>query len=150
MPIRYMITLLLLTLSFNAIALDACFTGAWYDEERVGEGINLEAHEKFTSGFFYGFDKNTKPIWYAMLGDEILTMSVAIVVEDKTFITKEEDVGVAQVVPLADGVIRFRYTLIAEVDEDGDLKLCKGDHCTGDYIYTQLTRPIPCDEASVD
>mgnify|MGYP000620660412 CR=1 FL=1 len=137
---------IMLLVSVNAMALDACMTGSFYDPEQEGFGINVEAHQGFTAAYFYTFDKNLRPIWFVMVGKEVLTMSVTAVVKDNdVFITKELDVGVAEIVPLADGLIRFRYSLIAEYDVDrGALVLCRGDHCEGDYLFRQLTIPIAC------
>ena len=137
----------LLMVSGSAFALPACMTGSYFDPEQAGFGVNIEAYEKITAAYLYTFDKDFRPIWYVMVGDEVLTMSVTYVIDDKVFITREVDVGVAEIIPLADGVIRFRYTLIAEVDPDGGkLSLCRGEHCTGDFVFKQITRPIPCDK----
>ena len=145
---KTLLTILLLMISGSAMALDACLTGSWYDPEQSGFGINIEAHQGFTGAYLYTFDKNLRPIWFVMVGKEVLTMSVTAVVPDNDkFIAKELDVGVAEIIPVAEGLIRFRYSLIAEYDtEKGKLVLCNGDHCDGDYLFTQLTKPIACDK----
>ena len=139
---KILLSTLLILLSTSAMALDANHTGSWLDPEQPGFGINIEAHEGVTAAYFYSFDHYNNPKWWVMVGDEVLTMSVTYVVENKPLvITKEVDVGVAEIIPLAPGVIRFRYTLIAELDE-GEVVLCDGEHCKGDYIFKQLTQPI--------
>ena len=142
---KILLSTLLILLSTSAMALEPCHTGSWLDPEQPGFGINIEAHQGFTAAYLYSFGKYQNPKWWVMVGDEVLTMSVTYVVESEPLvITKEIDVGVAEIVPLAPGVIRFRYTLIAEV-KHGEVILCDGDHCDGDYIFHQLTQPVACE-----
>jgi len=144
---KLLLILTLFLLSTTAQALDPCMTGSWYDPEQSGFGVNIEAHDVYTASYLYTFDGDSRPVWYVMLGDKILTMSVAYVLDDDDFITKEVEVGVAEIIPITDGVIRFRYSLIAEVDPDGGgVRICRGDHCDGDYIFKQLTRPLECEK----
>ena len=61
------------------MALDACYTGSWYDTQRDGEGINIEVLEELTVAYFYTFDKNDNQAWFTLLGDKILTMHQTVI-----------------------------------------------------------------------
>lgn len=144
---KILLSTLLILLSTSAMALPDNFTGSWFDPEQPGFGINVDPNSGDTVAYFYSHDHYNRPIWWVMVGDEVLTMSVTYVIENgPPKILKEIDVGVAEIIPLAHGIIRFRYTLIAEVDPyTGDLSLCDGPHCDGDYIFQQGTQPVVCE-----
>jgi len=137
----------LLMVSGSAFALDACLTGAFHDKERVGEGIQMEfLNDKISAGFFYTFvDK--RPMWYVMSGEEVITLYQVQIVEDDgiDFITKETAVGVASVEFITDNAVLWEFVILQEFDYDkGRFTLCKGDHCTGSYLYSRITQPIGC------
>ena len=126
------------------MAIDACYTGSWYDTKRDGEGINIEVLEDLTVAYFYTFDKGGNQVWYTLIGDKILTMHQTVIVEDPDeFITKTVLVGEAEIEVLTNDEIFYQFNIVWGY-VDGKLKRCTGDRCEGKYLYRRITQPIPC------
>jgi len=129
----------------SAFALKPCHIGSWYDPDRKGEGINIEVINGLKVAYFYTFDDDGDQVWYTMIGEEIMTIMTTIkIYDDKQFITKTVDTGVAILEALTNDVIRFKFDRIIEYNE-GYPEVCEGDTCSGEYIYRRITQPVPCE-----
>ena len=140
----------LFMVSGSVFALDECFTGSWFDPDRVGEGINVEVNKDgaLTVAYFYTFDKRGRQIWYSMIGEETLVMESTVVVDDVDFITKTVDVGTAAVEPITNDVMVFGYVRLIEWNPiRKEFTLCDkeaDDTCEAIHVYRRLTQPIAC------
>lgn len=136
--------LLLLTLSPNLFALDECMGGSWYDIERDGEGVDISVHDGVTFGYFFTHG-SAGTVWYTFSGKDVLTVRGTRKTSEDPFKAFTVDVGAAVIVPLTDNLIRFKYDLTLDVDDDKETPWCLSKNCKGDFIYDRLTQVIPCD-----
>jgi len=139
------LTILLFLFSTTAFALDACYTGSWFDPLRDGEGINIEANDQNVVAYFYTFDRNDRKAWFTLIGDRVLAIFDTILIDDKylDFRTETVLVGSAIIEPLTNNDLYFQYQFDLEY-KNGIKYECVGDICTGNYLYRRLTQPIPC------
>jgi len=142
---RKLFLIILLAMSFNAIAFDECLSGSFFDPTRDGEGLNIEpVGEKGLLAYFYTF-ANFDRIWYTMLGDTTLTMYTTVVLDDVDFITKTVAVGAAEIEFLNNNAMYFSYQILLDYDErSGEFEVCTRDYCAGSHLYKRLTQPISC------
>lgn len=146
---KFLLTFLLAIFSLNAMALDKCMSGSWYDPQRDGEGINVEVDAtNMTVAYFYTFDRNESKAWYTLLGDGYLAMFDTFKVDDKylEFRTETQLVGSAILEPLTPDAMYFIYQFDLEY-KDGKKYECVTTpdfSCNGRYLYRRLTQPIPC------
>jgi hypothetical protein len=134
---------ILLMSSTNVVALNQCYSGAWYDLERPGEGINLDISVKGQlSGFFYTF-ATTSHVWFAMNGKPSdMTMYAVQKTSVDPWKATEFEVGAATILPITDDMIVFTYALHTDIYHLGDW--CLKGYCSGQYVYTRITKPITC------
>ncbi len=137
---KALLIVILLSLSTPLLALEKCMSGSWYDQDNPGEGITIQVLDNQTLGYFYTYGSAGKA-WYIMLGEDQNLQVIGTINQDG--VISEYPVGDATVTPLDDNTISFSYDL--RTDVDNGLAWCLSSFCEGDFIYTRLTKPIPCE-----
>ena len=143
MNMKLLIALLLFSSSAMTAELPACYTGAWYDAERVGEGMFLEVldGDVFT-GSFYTYHELT-PDWFIFEGiKNDLVLSTGRKISENPFKIVEHKVGVGSILPVTDDL--FIFTWKKDIDYWG--KPCLSQ-CDGQMVYTRITSPVKCLDA---
>jgi len=126
------------------MAFDACMSGSWFDPERDGEGITLEAlPDGGVLGYFYTYGSQGRA-WYVMTGDETLTMFGTVKTSNDPFGVLESEVGTAIITAIGPRTLQFTYDLVLDVDRDATIPWCLGGHCAGSHTYKRITQPRPC------
>ena len=140
----YLLILLLTAFTAPALALDPCYTGAWGDPDRDGEGITITVlDDGRTLSYFYTFGSEGRA-WYVMVGTDVLTMYGAEKRADDPFSAITAEVGAATLIPIDGDTIAFNYTLQLDVDRSAAIPWCLGGHCSGSYTYTRIADRGAC------
>lgn len=128
----------LLAVSANAFALDACFTGSWYDPENPGEGINVEVLDDILVVYFY--DESGQ--WTFFQGDEEkLDMY-------QPWAGGNDDVGDGYFVPVDNNTVEFGFDQLLDLRDVTfwrPIPWCLRSDCERDFVFRRLTQPIPCE-----
>jgi len=133
---KVVLTTLLMLIATQAVALESCMTGSWYDKTNPGTGIDVQILGDKTVAYYYTYGSQGKT-WYIMLGEG----------EELTVIGtapngSEADVGTARIFRIDDDTIFFEYQLT--LDQDDDFGWCLSGFCEDKFVYSRLTKPIPC------
>jgi len=141
---KYFIALVLTLFMSTAGAFDACMSGSWFDPDRNGEGITLEALPNGgVLGYFYTYGSQGRA-WYVMTGDDTLAIFGTVKHSNDPFGVVESEVGTATVTTINAQALQFTYDLVLDVDRQAAIPWCLGNHCSGSHTYTRLTWPVGC------
>lgn len=136
-----------LMFSTSAMAIDECFTGSWYDAEaNDGRGLDFQvlANEQI-AGYFY--------TWYGAERDLFLVAGSSEGGGDnlwlsgyQSFYGGEMYAGTATISVVDNDTILFTHTWKYDArNTDSTMRWCLNSTCTGEYEFTRLTQPIPCE-----
>ncbi len=121
----------------SAQSFDACMTGSWYDPDRDGEGINIEALDEVVIVYFYR-PLTTGNHWYTFIGNRV-DGPVPLDMYD-TILAGTYKVGEAVIEQLDENTLAFEYLQLLN---EGGQPWCIG--CIGSFEYIRLTTPISCE-----
>jgi hypothetical protein len=147
---KKLLAILLLAFSLNAVALDPCYTGSWYDPERDGEGLVIEVLGDTTLAYFYTYSfHNSGQEWFLFQGDgAILDAFDTIKHSEDPFVAEVFDVGYAVIEPVNENEITFLHSYVLDLEvlsEENPSPWCLHEACTREYNYIRLTQPIDCE-----
>ena len=141
---KFILFIVLMLFSVPLFALDDCFSGAWYDPERPGEGIFLEVQAERVVGSYYTFRQNRLD-WYVFASDEgrEITLYQQELISYEPFNVINWEVGEVFIFPESQNNLVFTWRLDLDLSRDVSLPLCLTD-CVRGFLYTRLTQPISC------
>lgn len=130
--------IVLMALAGSVMALDACYTGSWYDPAAPGEGISVEVLDEVVLVYFYRADVQ----WFAFQGDgEALTAY-------QPFGGGVHDVGDGFFIPRGEDHADFGYDILLDLRDisfQRPIPWCLRWDCADEMALTRLTQPIPCE-----
>lgn len=134
-------TMLLIVIMFllpaKSWALDACYTGSWYDPAAPGEGISVEVLEDQVLVYFYREDGE----WFALQGsaDELVAY--------QPWAGEIVGVGWGFLLPVTEDSVVFAYDLLLDIEMATPrlpIPWCLRSDCADEKKLTRLTQPIDC------
>lgn len=137
----YLLMALLMAFTAPALALDPCYTGAWGDPDRDGEGITISVlDDGRTLAYMYAFGSEGRA-WYVMTSrpDGALTMFGALKTSEDPYNANTHNVGDATITPIDGDTIEFTYSLRLDIDrKNATIPWCSNNLCEGSYTYTRI------------
>lgn len=124
----------------QAVSIDACMSGSFYDPEAPGEGINVEVHEDFIIVYFY----DASGSWMFLQGDDN-----GLDMYQPYGDGQVHKVGDGFFIPLNDNEVNFGFDQLLDIRDvtfERPIPWCLRSDCEFDKILTRLTQPIPCPE----
>lgn len=136
---------LLMMVSGSAAAFESCWTGAWYDPGRDGEGIVMEVLNDNVVVWFYRPGTASSQRWYLMVGDNEPGTHARLITYQQTHVGGAAlENGTAGVSMKGNDMMKFSYHFNYDfTTEDGGTPWCIG--CSDTTTYVRLSQPIPCE-----
>jgi hypothetical protein len=134
MKMKTLMMIIMMMMSGSAMALDACFTGSWYETD--GQGINIEVlSADRTVGYWYGYGTDQHNRWYTF---DLDSSGVGpIYTTDNS--GQLFHVGDASLDAVDNDTVIFVTSIVVDVDNP---PWCLG--CERSQVMTRLTQPIEC------
>ena len=140
------LSLFLALFSTLAFSMDKCMTGAWYDPERSGEGIELVVLDTSVYGYMYTY-RDLDVEWFVFTFNEPEvekgTLWRSVKVSNSPWAVGNHDVGDVDVVVQDNDNMLFFKNQILDLTSDASIPWCFTD-CQREYPFVRLTQPIPC------
>jgi len=150
---KILLTIVLLLFSFPAFAVFDCQSGSWFDEERSGEGANVEVLNDTVLAYFYSHSAFGQE-WFVLQGPRPVGDTVLFTVHDVVKLSEDpweiisQEVGVASIEFIGEDALIFSFNYSLDLNRLGEEDIvtpwCLHEQCSGEFLYTRLTRPIPC------
>lgn len=143
---KALLTALLVVFGFAAVvliaprawALDACYTGSWYDPAAPGEGVSVEVLDDTVLVYFYRGDGE----WFALQGDDVGLTAYQL------WAGQVIEVGSGAFVPVGPNTAIFVYGLLLDLEiasPQFPIPWCLRSDCSDEMELQRLTQPIPCE-----
>jgi hypothetical protein len=127
-------------LLFADQSVDPCYTGSWYDPENPGSGVNVEVLETAVVVYFY----RAEGTWFVLQGDDDGLEAY------QPWGDGIENVGDGYFAPVDNDTAAFGYDLLLDLERAAPglpIPWCLRSDCSGEFEYTRLTQPVPCEGA---
>lgn len=121
----------------QAVSIDACMSGSFYDPENPGWGINVEVLESTIIAYMYWPDGS----WFLFQGDDNGMDAY------QPYGDGVDKVGEGFFIPLDDNTVEFGYDIklnLFKISRTRPIPWCIG--CANEFVLSRLTQPIPCAE----
>ena len=142
---KFLLVALLMFASFNVLALDNCYSGAWASPERNGSGITLDVMDDLVVSHYYTWNFGPSRDMYVLVNDnvdgDIVTLNGYTSFMDDDWNYVERWVGEATVEALDADTIQFswkwKYDYINQTP-DTTIAWCLNSECEGSLTYTRV------------
>lgn len=145
------IATLLLLASSSALAIDACYSGLWFDPTRNGEGISVDVvSEDQVVVLFYTYNNDLDKYWYIFQGEtDALVAYDTLKTAEEPFNVVTAAIGSGELEVVDTNTLNFYYDFVLTLDGatvDNPVPWCLDENCSGAFEYTRLTSLIPCEK----
>lgn len=133
----------------SAWALDPCKSGAYYNPETNGTGIDIQVSDETIVVFRYGYLGGHADYWVGATanddsGEYVLKVNQTFATEDGV---GQYNVGSVILTEIEDGNLLFEWNYQLDVGKPGDYSIpwCLSSQCYGEEVVVPLFLPHDCE-----